>query len=439
MSLNHPFEPGPMADDVSVVLERAQTRAMRGGSPVVELEHLRLELADQHPIVFNEVLTSLNLDPAIASVELGGAGRGSEALSFRAGLESSRIRGLQELQVTVEVGKLLGSARNGDLADSVRELCERVAKRVAAASPGGEPARDDSSVGSAPIAGDGGRSASDSHSEIQWRDGALDLTNLAQVGGLDPLIGRESEIHHVTRILLRRRKRNPLLVGPPGVGKTALVEGLAQRIVSGDVPRTMRDWRVVALSVPKLLAGTSYRGEFEARLDGVLQRATTSAVTHVLFIDEFHLVITAGAAKGGIDAASILKPYMARGDLVVVGACSQDDLAKQVMSDPALKRRMAVVAVDELDPEATRQVLAGMRALMEQHHGVVIPDGTLDDCVESVVERGAGYRPDNALELLDDACAYAILSADRSATGRSEGVEPIEVSVNHVEAVLATG
>ncbi len=433
MSLNHPIEPGPMADEVSVLLERAQTRAMRGGSPVVELEHIRLELADQHPVVFNEVLASLNL-PSSDMASIGLADAGSPSFG-RGGLEASRVRGLQEMQVTSDVGLLLGTARNGDLVDSVRELCERVAERVTAGSTGGDPAPHSGGASSDSLADDGIRSSSDLHSNVHWRDGALDLTKLAEQGGLDPLIGRNAEIHLITRILLRRRKRNPLLVGPPGVGKTALVEGLAQRIVSGEVPRNMRDWRVVALSVPKLLAGTSYRGEFEARLDGVLQRATASPETHILFIDEFYLVISAGAAKGGIDAASILKPYMARGDLVVIGACSQDDLAKQVMSDPALKRRMAVVAVDELDLGATREVLEGVRALMEQHHEVVIPDRTLDSCVDRVAERGTGYRPDNALELLDDACAHAILLD----TDRFEGVGRIEVSVDHVEAVFETG
>ena len=433
MSLKDPLEPGTMADEVSALVGRAQARALRGGSPVVELEHLRRELADQHPIVFNEVLASLDLTyPDIAPEELADADGGSFG---RSGVASSRIRGLQELQVTSEVGSLLGSARNGDLVDSVYGLCERVARRLAVVSTEGQPAPDDSDGSSASIAPDAGQSAIEPHSKIQWQDGALDLTALAEVGALDPLIGRETEIRHMTRILLRRRKRNPLLVGFPGVGKTALVEGLAQRIVSGDVPETMRDWRVVSLSIPKLLAGTSYRGDFEARMDGVLQRATVSAQTHILFIDEFYLVVSAGAAKGGIDAASILKPYMARGDLVVIGACSVDDLTKQVMSDPALKRRMAVVAVDELDPGATREVLGGMRTLMEEHHRVVIPDGTLDRCVHLVTERGTGYRPDNALELLDDACAHAILSS----TDRAEGVGPIEVSIDHVEAVFETG
>lgn len=423
MSLNQPFKPGPMADEVSAALAGAQSRATDDGSPVVELEHLYAELVHTHPIVLDEVLASLDLTRSDVTPAPDARGRARAPSFGRAESDSSPVRGLQELQVTSEVGSLLGSASNGDLADSVSGLCKRVVGRlVAVGSSDSARHNSDPLVVSSP-SGD---------PALGGRDGALDLTDLASVGALDPLIGREAEIRQITRILLRRRKRNPLLVGPPGVGKTALVEGLAQRIESDDVPPPMRDWRVIALSIPKMLAGTSYRGEFEARMDGVLQRATASTATHVLFIDEFYLVITAGAAKGGIDAASILKPYMARGDLVVIGACSDDDLSEQVMSDPALKRRMAVVAVDELNLDATRDVLEGMRSLMEQHHSVVIDAATLDRCVALVGERGSGFRPDNALELLDDACAEAILSVGV----RGDGIGPIEVSADHVDAVF---
>jgi ATP-dependent Clp protease ATP-binding subunit ClpC len=327
---------------------------------------------------------------------------------------------MQELQVSGEVADLLGSLDKGDLAASVDVLCDRVAQSGATVRPSA-PAMQPTENPVAPLP----LSTSD------WHDGALDLTGLAESHSLDPLIGREAELAHMTRVLLRRRKRNPLLVGPAGVGKTALVEGLAQRIVSADVPPAMRSWRVIALSVPKLLAGTSYRGEFEERLEGILKRATAVDETHVLFIDEFDLVVTAGAAKGGVDAASILKPYMARGDLVVIGACTEGDRSETIMADPALRRRMAVIDIEELDPAATRAVLGGMRTLMQTHHGVTISDQTLDACVARAGERGVGHRPDNALEILDDACAHAVLTS-----GSTEQVgPPIEVRPAHVEAV----
>ncbi len=404
------LETDPSPQRISDVLAGAQARALTDGSPVVELDHLRHELAADELGVFK---TEMGTDGAV--------GDDIEAVKpVRTTYSSGRAAGMQELQVSGEVADLLGSPEHGNLAASVEDLRERVARRDAAVAL---------SEGTAPPSETAPAALTPTSSE--WHDGALDLTGLAESHSLDPLIGREAELGHMTRVLLRRRKRNPLLVGPAGVGKTALVEGLAQRIVSGDVPPAMRSWRVIALSVPKLLAGTSYRGEFEARLDGILKRAAAVDETHILFIDEFDLVVTAGAAKGGIDAASILKPYMARGDLVVIGACTEGDRSETIMADPALRRRMAVIDVKELDPAATRAVLSGMRTLMQQHHGVTISDQTLDACVARAGERGAGHRPDNALEILDDACAHAVL-----ASGSAEKVgTPVEVSSADVEAV----
>ncbi len=415
-------ERDPTPEGISDVLAGAQTRALKGGSPVIELEHLRRELAVHHPIAFRRAMNGVGLGGNdLDAIDRDNLDRTqASGTPERTALESSRATGMQELQVSGEVADLLGSFDRGDLAASVDALCDRVAEHEATVWPT-EPS----------VKPAGNTTVPPSPSRSEWHDGALDLTGLAESHSLDPLIGREAELGHMTRVLLRRRKRNVLLVGPAGVGKTALVEGLAQRIVSADVPPAMRSWRVIALSVSKLLAGTSYRGEFEARLEGILKRAAAVAETQILFIDEFDLVVTAGAAKGGIDAASILKPYMARGDLVVIGACTEGERSETIMADPALRRRMAVITLDELDPAATWAVLNGMRTLMEQHHGVTISDLTLDACVKRAGERGVGHRPDNALEILDDACAHAVLtsgSAERSGS-------PIEVSAAHVEAV----
>ncbi len=412
----------PTPEGISGVLAGAQARALKGGSPVIELKHLRRELAVRQPMAFKSAMERVGLEADdLDPVDRDDLDRSqAPGTPHRTGFDPGRMPGMQELQVSGEVADLLGSLDKGDLAASVDVLCDRVAQREATVRPSVPSVRPAEDMAAPPP-----------RSNSEWHDGALDLTGLAESHSLDPLIGRQAELGHMTRVLLRRRKRNPLLVGPAGVGKTALVEGLAQRIVSGDVPPAMRSWRVIALSVPKLLAGTSYRGEFEARLEDILKRATTVDETHILFIDEFDLVVTAGAAKGGIDAASILKPYMARGDLVVIGACTEGDRSETIMADPALRRRMAVIAVDELDPAATRAVLDGMRRLMEQHHGVTISDQTLDACVRRAGERGVGHRPDNALEILDDACAHAVLTS--GSDGRAG--PPIEVSAAHVEAV----
>ena len=204
-----------------------------------------------------------------------------------------------------------------------------------------------------------------------------DLTEAAEHGKLDPVIGRDEEMRRVIQILSRRTKNNPVLIGEPGVGKTAIVEGLAQRIVAGDVPEGLKDRRVWALDIGALLAGSKYRGEFEERLKAVLTEIKTSEGRIILFIDELHTIVGAGAAEGAVDAANLLKPMLARGELRCVGATTLDEYRKHIEKDAALERRFAPVYVDEPSVADTIAILRGLKERYEAHHGVRIRDAAL--------------------------------------------------------------
>jgi ATP-dependent Clp protease ATP-binding subunit ClpB len=240
-----------------------------------------------------------------------------------------------------------------------------------------------------------------------------DLTEMAEDGKLDPVIGRDEEIRRVIQVLSRRTKNNPVLIGEPGVGKTAIVEGLARRIVSGDVPETLRERRVIALDMGSLIAGAAYRGEFEERLKGVLKQVSDAEGTIILFLDELHTIVGAGAAQGSVDASNLLKPMLARGELRAVGATTLDEYRKYIEKDAALERRFQPVMVGEPTVQDTIAILRGLKERYEVHHKVSIQDSALIAAAtlshRYIADR---FLPDKAIDLIDEAASKIRIEID---------------------------
>src|SRR6201987_4667099 len=244
-----------------------------------------------------------------------------------------------------------------------------------------------------------------------------DLTEMARRGKIDPVIGRDNEIRRVMQVLSRRTKNNPVLIGDPGVGKTAIVEGLARRIVSGDVPDSLKNKRIIAMDIGAMVAGAKFRGEFEDRLKAFLKEVTDSQGQIILFIDELHTIVGAGAAEGSVDASNMLKPMLARGELRTIGATTLDEYRKYIEKDAALERRFQPVMVNEPSVEDTIAILRGLKKRYEVHHGVRIKDAALvAAAVLSHRYISDRFLPDKAIDLVDEAASRLKIELDSMPT-----------------------
>ncbi|KAF2959655.1 ATP-dependent Clp protease ATP-binding subunit [Thermotoga sp. 38H-to] len=265
---------------------------------------------------------------------------------------------------------------------------------------------------------------------------ATDLTKLAREGKIGPIIGRDKEIERVIEILMRKTKNNPILIGDPGVGKTAIVEGLAQRIVERKVPDSLKDVRILMVDLGRMIAGTKYRGEFEERLKSFLDEVMKQKEKTILFIDEIHTLVGAGAAEGAMDAANMLKPALARGEIRVIGATTLDEYRKHIEKDKALARRFQPVMVKEPSVEETIEILKGLKKVYEEHHKVKIED----EAIEAAAKLSARYitdrfLPDKAIDLLDEAAARVRLSATKQEKDETK-LRELEKKIKEIEAKI---
>jgi ATP-dependent Clp protease ATP-binding subunit ClpB len=391
----------------------AQQLAAENHHPQVEPEHLLVGLLEQAGGVVPSVLRKLNVDPQPLARSIrdhlvrqprahGGAEPGiSPRLRVVFDAAMADAKGMQDEFVSTE-HLLLGILSEPGKAFSIEQLKQRQVTR--------------DKVLDALTSVRGSQRVTDPNPENKYE--ALekygrDLTELARKGKLDPVIGRDEEVRRVIQVLSRRTKNNPVLIGEPGVGKTAIVEGLAQRIVRGDVPEGLKEKRIVALDMGALVAGAKYRGEFEDRLKAVLKEIVDAEGEVVLFIDELHTVVGAGAAEGSLDASNMLKPLLARGELHTIGATTLDEYRKYIEKDAALERRFQPVQIGEPSVEATISILRGLRDRYEIHHGVKFKDAALvAAAVLSHRYISDRFLPDKAIDLMDEAASKLRMEID---------------------------
>ena len=413
-------------------LRLSQESAEELGHGYVGSEHLLLGLLREEEGLAHRVLTEYGLtDEMILSVLRRSVGAGLAGTAPSQGL-TPRAKGVVELAVS-EAARM-GSPMIGTehlLMGILREggnMALRILRTV-----GVDPKKMYGSIvqkiNEAPKAAPAGTvsSAKDSGKKgSALEEFTRDLTESARAGRLDPVIGRDEEIRRVIQILSRRTKNNPVLIGEPGVGKTAIAEGLAERIAAADVPEELLDKRVLSLDLSGMVAGTKYRGEFEERIKKTIDEVK-KAGNVILFIDELHTIVGAGSAEGAVDAANILKPALSRGEIRVVGATTLDEYRKYIEKDAALERRFQPVTVGEPSPEATLEILKGLRDKYEAHHKLTITDEALEAAV-SLSRRYINDRflPDKAIDLMDEAASQVRMSAEST----SPDLKSLEEKIN---------
>ncbi|HLG16289.1 MAG TPA: ATP-dependent chaperone ClpB [Blastocatellia bacterium] len=397
-----------LTEKAQEAVRSAQTLAARYGNQQIDVEHLLLALLEQEGGLVSSVLTKAGVavEPLKQAIE-------NEVRKF------PKVTGpsgpVDQVYITGRLNKLFVAAE--DEAKKLKDDFISVEHLLLAAIDEGGPAaralklagalRDRVMQALVQVRGHQRVTSQNPEATYEALDRyGRDLTKMAAQGKLDPVIGRDDEIRRVVQVLSRRTKNNPVLIGEPGVGKTAIVEGLAQRIIRGDVPESLKNKRIVALDMGALVAGAKYRGEFEERLKAVLKEILEAAGEIILFIDEMHTIVGAGAAEGAVDASNLLKPMLARGELHCIGATTLDEHRKHVEKDAALERRFQPVQVDQPTVEDTISILRGLKERYEVHHGVRIKDSALVSAAmlshRYISDR---FLPDKAIDLVDEAAA----------------------------------
>ena len=403
-------------------LRLSQEAAEELGHGYVGSEHLLLGLIREEEGIAHRVLSEFGVtDEMVCSVLQRSVGHGVSGAAPSQGL-TPRAKSVVELAVSeaARMGSgyigtehlLMGLLREGGnmglrilrtIGVDPNKLYSAVLKKLSDASAKAVPS------GGSSAARDGDKKSGKALTEF-----TRDLTEAARSGKLDPVIGREKEIQRVIQILSRRTKNNPVLIGEPGVGKTAIAEGLAERIASGDVPEELLDKRVLSLDLSGMVAGTKYRGEFEERIKNTLDEVKKDG-NIILFIDELHTIVGAGSAEGAVDAANIIKPALGRGEIRVIGATTLNEYRKYIEKDAALERRFQPVTVGEPTPEATLEILKGLRDKYEAHHKLTITDEALEAAVQlSKRYIGDRFLPDKAIDLMDEAASQVRMDAESS-------------------------